>query len=107
MITTDEFIDKFYKELLTDEDLEDINYLINLKILAVPIGKKSKKQKITEYLKSSTEKIKQNNFLYLPKEVTTFLRLIISTQHSFKKLIIPIKKVAIKCGHFFYFIIYM
>ena len=27
MITTDEFIDKFYKELLTDEDLEDINYL--------------------------------------------------------------------------------
>ncbi|WP_336006435.1 hypothetical protein [Fusobacterium polymorphum] len=31
MITTDEFIDKFYKELLTDEDLEDINYLINFK----------------------------------------------------------------------------
>ena len=29
MITTDEFIDKFYKELLTDEDLEDINYLTN------------------------------------------------------------------------------
>ena len=27
MLTTDEFIDKFYKELLTDEDLEDINYL--------------------------------------------------------------------------------
>ena len=27
---------------------------------------------------------------YLPKEVTTFLRLIISTQHSFKNLIIPI-----------------
>jgi len=31
MITTDKFIDKFYKELLTDEDLEDINYLINFK----------------------------------------------------------------------------
>ena len=31
MITTDEFIDKFYKKLLTDEDLEDINYLINFK----------------------------------------------------------------------------
>ena len=31
MITTDEFIDKFYKELLTDEDLEDNNYLINFK----------------------------------------------------------------------------
>ena len=31
MITTDEFIYKFYKELLTDEDLEDINYLINFK----------------------------------------------------------------------------
>ena len=29
MLTTDEFIDKFYKELLTDEDLEDINYLTN------------------------------------------------------------------------------
>ena len=27
MLTTDEFINKFYKELLTDEDLEDINYL--------------------------------------------------------------------------------
>ena len=27
MLTTDEFIDQFYKELLTDEDLEDINYL--------------------------------------------------------------------------------
>lgn len=31
MLTTDEFIDKFTKELLTDEDLEDINYLINFK----------------------------------------------------------------------------
>ena len=29
MLTTDEFINKFYKELLTDEDLEDINYLTN------------------------------------------------------------------------------
>ncbi|MEJ6464418.1 hypothetical protein LH402_10170 (plasmid) [Fusobacterium nucleatum] len=29
MLTTDEFIDKFTKELLTDEDLEDINYLTN------------------------------------------------------------------------------
>ena len=29
MLTPDEFIDKFYKELLTDEDLEDINYLTN------------------------------------------------------------------------------
>lgn len=29
MLTTDEFIGKFYKELLTDEDLEDINYLTN------------------------------------------------------------------------------
>lgn len=31
MLTTDEFIDKFYKdkELLTDEDLEDIYYLTN------------------------------------------------------------------------------
>ena len=29
MLTTDEFIDKFYKELLKDEDLEDINYLTN------------------------------------------------------------------------------
>ena len=29
MLTTDEFINKFYKELLTDEDLEDINYLNN------------------------------------------------------------------------------
>lgn len=29
MLTTDEFIDKFYKKLLTDEDLEDINYLTN------------------------------------------------------------------------------
>ena len=28
-MTTDEFINKFYKELLTDEDLEDINYLTN------------------------------------------------------------------------------
>ena len=27
MLTTDEFLEKFYKELLTDEDLEDINYL--------------------------------------------------------------------------------
>ena len=29
MLSTDEFINKFYKELLTDEDLEDINYLTN------------------------------------------------------------------------------
>lgn len=29
MLTTDEFTDKFYKELLTDEDLEDIYYLTN------------------------------------------------------------------------------
>ena len=29
MLTTDEFIDKFYKELLTDENLEDIYYLTN------------------------------------------------------------------------------
>lgn len=29
MLTTDEFINKFYKELLTNEDLEDINYLTN------------------------------------------------------------------------------
>ena len=28
-MTTDEFTDKFYKELLTDEDLEDIYYLTN------------------------------------------------------------------------------
>jgi ABC-type phosphate transport system substrate-binding protein len=29
MLTTDEFTDKFYKNLLTDEDLEDIYYLTN------------------------------------------------------------------------------
>lgn len=29
MLTTDEFTDKFYKKLLTDEDLEDIYYLTN------------------------------------------------------------------------------
>lgn len=29
MLTTDEFINKFYKELLTDEDLEAIYYLTN------------------------------------------------------------------------------
>ena len=29
MLTTDEFTNKFYKELLTDEDLEDIYYLTN------------------------------------------------------------------------------
>ena len=29
MLRTDEFIDKFYKELLKDEDLEDIYYLTN------------------------------------------------------------------------------
>lgn len=28
-MTTDEFLEKYNKELLTDEDLEDINYLTN------------------------------------------------------------------------------
>jgi len=84
MLTTDEFINKFYKELLTDEDLEDINYLTNF----------------TDTVNTYWEAVEEAE--------DYIIWLIINTQHSSKKITIPIKKLANKSRPvFLFYILYM
>ena len=63
MITTDEFIDKFYKELLTDEDLEQVIKLIsNIKVEYFDCGHGIHSEKPKEFINCVNRALEKQEF---------------------------------------------